>query len=394
MIRSSTVVRPTFAHIDLEVLKANYRSVREFVACRADGSRDPRPPGIIAVIKANAYGHGSVAVARALEQAGATMLACADIEEGVSLREAGIRAPVLVFGALGISDLNGVFEHGLIPTVSSPSAARALQVAAANRATRLRCHLKIDTGMNRFGFRYDNLATTLPDVLASPNLVFDEVYTHFATADQPSHVLFDEQRRRFDAALTTLAELGVRARRRHAANSAALLRDRHSWFEAVRPGLLLYGVVPRPLTAPPTLPVGPVMSLRSRIVAVKGMRPGDTVGYGARFTAGRPTRVAIVPAGHADGLDVRLSGSGSVLVRGRRVPIIGSVCMDSITVDVTELDVSPGDEVVMLGAQGDDRIDVSEMAEWIGTVPHEILCRTGSRIERVYTSSGSTPTPP
>ncbi len=188
--------------------------------------------------------------------------------------------------------------------------------------------------------------------------------------------------------------LGVRARRRHAANSAALLRDRHSWFEAVRPGLLLYGVVPRPLTAPPTLPVGPVMSLRSRIVAVKGMRPGDTVGYGARFTAGRPTRVAIVPAGHADGLDVRLSGSGSVLVRGRRVPIIGSVCMDSITVDVTELDVSPGDEVVMLGAQGDDRIDVSEMAEWIGTVPHEILCRTGSRIERVYTSSGSTPTPP
>ena len=136
------------------------------------------------------------------------------------------------------------------------------------------------------------------------------------------------------------------------------------------------------------------MSLRSRIVAVKGMRPGDTVGYGARFTAGRPTRVAIVPAGHADGLDVRLSGSGSVLVRGRRVPIIGSVCMDSITVDVTELDVSPGDEVVMLGAQGDDRIDVSEMAEWIGTVPHEILCRTGSRIERVYTSSGSTPTPP
>ena len=280
MIRSSTVVRPTFAHIDLEVLKANYRSVREFVACRADGSRDPRPPGIIAVIKANAYGHGSVAVARALEQAGATMLACADIEEGVSLREAGIRAPVLVFGALGISDLNGVFEHGLIPTVSSPSAARALQVAAANRATRLRCHLKIDTGMNRFGFRYDNLATTLPDVLASPNLVFDEVYTHFATADQPSHGLFDEQRRRFDAALTTLAELGVRARRRHAANSAALLRDRHSWFEAVRPGLLLYGVVPRPLTAPPTLPVGPVMSLRSRIVAVKGMRPGDTVGYG------------------------------------------------------------------------------------------------------------------
>ena len=390
MSPSPTVVRPTFAHIDLEILKANYCAVREFVGRRPDGSLDPAPAGIIAVIKANAYGHGSVAVARALEGAGATMLACADIEEGVQLREAGVRTPILVFGALSISDLNGVFDHRLIPTVSSPSAARALQVAAANRAIRLHCHLKIDTGMNRFGFRHDNIASTLPDVLASPNLLFDDVYTHFATADALSHPLFEEQRRRFDAALSTLAALGVSVPRRHAANSAAILRSRQSWFEAVRPGLLLYGVVPRALTAPPTLGVRPVMSLRSRIVAVKGIRPGEAVGYGARFSAARPTRVAIVPAGHADGLDTRLSGSGSVLVRGRRVAIVGSVCMDSIAVDVTELDVvNPGDEVVMLGTQGDDQIDVAEMAAWIGTVPHEILCRTGSRIERVYTPIAS-----
>jgi alanine racemase len=381
------VVRPTFAKIDLEVLKANYLAVHEFVGRLPDGSYDQTPPDIIAVIKANAYGHGSVAVARALEDAGAKMLACADIEEGVLLRQAGIRAQILVFGALSISDLNGIFDHRLIPTVSSPSAARALQVAASNRALQLHCHLKIDTGMNRFGFRYDNLASTLPEVIASPNLIFDQVYTHFATADQPSNQLFKEQLRRFDAVLVALSSLGVDALRRHTANSAAILHSRQSWFEAVRPGLLLYGVAPRSFAIPQALKIHPVMSLQSRVVAVKGMRSGETAGYGARFSTDRPARIAIVPAGYADGLDTRLSGCGSVLIRGCRVSIIGSVCMDSISVDVTELDVvSPGDEVVILGSQGNDQISVSEMAEWIGAVPHEILCRTGSRIERIYTS--------
>ena len=387
------VVRPTFARIDLGSLKANYKAVREFVGRPAAASRAGTPPGVIAVVKANAYGHGSVAVAKALEEAGATMLACADIEEGVQLREAGVRTPILVFGALSISDLNGVFEHDLTPTVSSPFAARALQAAAAPRGRRLHCHLKVDTGMNRFGFRYDNLRTTLTDVLSSPNLVFDAVYTHFATAEHVTLPLFEEQQRRFEVAVASLSGLGLEGRPCHAANSAALLRDRHCWLDAVRPGLLLYGVVPATLTAPPTLTLQPVMSLRSRIVAVKGMRPGETSGYGAQFTATRPTRVAVVPAGYADGLDVRLAGVGSVLVRGQRVPIIGSVCMDSITIDITELDVSPGDEVVLIGSQGDDRIDAAEMAAWIGTVPHEILCRTGSRIQRVYAAGTQTVEP-
>ncbi len=377
------MVHPTFASIDLAVLKANYQAVRAFVAPEAGSGAGPRP-SLIAVVKANAYGHGAVDVARALEAAGATMLACADIEEGIGLRRGGVRVPILVFGALSVSDLNGVFEHGLTPTVSSPSAARALRAAAGLRGARLRCHLKIDTGMNRFGFRHDNLRTTLPEVLASPNLVFDSVYTHFATADQPRHGLFEQQRERFDAALATLSQLGLGRRRCHAANSAALLRDRRTWLDAVRPGLLLYGLTPTSRAAPRDLRLRPVMSLRSRVAAVKGMRPGESAGYGARFTATRPTRVAVVPAGYADGLDVRLAGVGQVLVRGRRVRIIGSVCMDSITIDVTELDVDPGDEVVLIGAQGDDCIDAAEVARWIGTVPHEIMCRIGSRIARVY----------
>ena len=375
------VVRPTFARIDLEALRVNYRALRTFVHGRASVA-----PEIIAVVKANAYGHGVAEVARALESAGATMLACADIEEGVQLRETGVRLPILVFGALSISDLNGVFEHQLTPTVSSPSAAHALQMAAAERDMRLHCHLKIDSGMHRFGFRHDNLATTMPPVLESPNLVFDAVYTHFATSEQTTERLFVDQKARFSAALETLAGLGLRDARRHAVNSASLLGDPDCWYDAVRPGLLLYGVPPMGVSVPRTLPLRPVMSLQSRIVAVKGMRVGETSGYGARFTAVRPTRVAIVPAGYADGLDVRLAGIGYVLVRGRRAPIIGSVCMDSIAVDVTDVDVSPGDEVVLIGEQDELRIGAADVARWLDTVPHEILCRTGSRISRVYTS--------
>ena len=169
----------------------------------------------------------------------------------------------------------------------------------------------------------------------------------------------------------------------HAANSAAMLRDSRVWYDRVRPGLLLYGIVPPPLAS--TLSLTPIMTLGSRIVAVKGVRAGEGVGYGARFNAEQPTTIAIVPAGYADGLDLRLAGRGSVLIRGRRAPIVGAVNMDMLMADVTGLDVGPGDEVVIIGSQGDDRIDVREMAAQIGTIPYEILCRIGSRIQRVYT---------
>ena len=161
-----------------------------------------------------------------------------------------------------------------------------------------------------------------------------------------------------------------------------MLRDSRVWYERVRPGLLLYGIVPPPLAS--TIGLAPVMTLESKVVAVKGLRPGEITGYGARFTAAEATTIAIVPAGYADGLDLRLAGRGVVLVRGRRAPIVGSVCMDMLMADVTGLDVSPGDDVCLIGPQGDDRIDVREMAATIGTIPWEILCRLGSRIERVY----------
>jgi len=375
------MVRPTRATVSLPALAANVRAVTALL--ERDHDPGQPTPGLIAVVKANAYGHGAATVGLALEAAGAAMLACADIEEGVVLREAGVTIPILIFGALSVSDVSGVFTHGLTPTVSTPGAARALEAAAQSRGVRLTCHLKIDTGMNRLGFRHDNLRRTLPPVLESPHLAFDAVYTHFATADVPESPFMEEQRARFEIATAALGALGARGLRRHAANSAALLRDTRTWFDWVRPGLLLYGVVPPPLAAA-DLGLCPALSLTSRIVAVKGIRAGEAIGYGLRWTADRPATIAIVPAGYADGLDTRAAGRASVLVRGRRAPIVGAVCMDMISVDVTGHDVSPGDDVVLIGQQDGAEISAREVAAEIGSIPWEVLCRLGSRVERVY----------
>lgn len=395
------MVRSTVAHVDLAALQANFRAIQQFLA--GGYPPDTRSPSILAVVKANAYGHGAGPVGLALEQAGATMLACADIEEGVVLRQAGIQVPILVFGALSVSDLDGLFEFGLTPTISTPSAAKAVQAAAARHRVTLGYHLKVDTGMNRLGFRHDNLRRTLPELLASENLRLQAVYTHFASADVPESPVFDQQRRSYESALSVVDDLlchdaggssteplhGGRDRPpylRHAANSAATLRDARVWYDTVRPGLLLYGIVPPPLAS--TIPLTPVMSLTSRVVAVKGLRRGEGVGYGWRFTTDAPRTIAVIPAGYADGLDTRLSGRGHVLVRGKRVPVVGAVSMDMITVDVTGIeDVQPGDEVVILGRQGDEswqRIDAREVGAAVGMIPWEVLCRLGSRIERIY----------
>lgn len=373
------MLRPTVATISLDAIQHNLRAVQALLAREAPAA----PPGVIAVIKANAYGHGSTRVGPALEAAGASMLACADIEEGVSLRQAGVTIPLLVFGALSISDLAGVFDYDLTPTVSSPAAAIALEDAAAARGVRLRCHLKIDTGMNRLGFRFDNLAWTMPKVLGSRHLSFEAVYTHFATADLPESPFFEEQRTRFERATAALERLGLRSAKRHAANSAALLRDSRTWYDWVRPGLLLYGIVPPPMSAT-NLDLRPALSLTSRIVAVKGMRPTEGTGYALRWTPQEPRSIAIVPAGYADGLDTRLANRASVLVRDRRVPIVGSVCMDMIMIDVTGLDVAPGDEVAIIGRQQSQEISARETAAAIGAIPWEVVCRLGARIERQY----------
>jgi alanine racemase len=375
------VSRQTVAHIDLGALAHNARAIRAFMA----EARGAAAPALAGVVKANAYGHGAVEVARTLVGAGASMLACADVEEGLELRGAGLTVPILVFGAVGLGEVGGIFDADLTPTVSTPASAGRLQDAAARRGVRLRYHLGIDTGMHRLGLRHDNLARAMPAVLAAPNLEIQGVYTHFATADTPGDELFARQRENFESAGRTLAALGVKGCMKHAANSGALLADPATWFDLVRPGLLMYGVAPRAFEG--RIAVRPVMSLRSRVTAVKGVRIGESIGYGGRFVANRPTTMAVVPAGYADGLDTRLEGRGFALVRGRRAPIVGSVSMDVIALDVTGMGVEPGDEVVLVGRQGGDEISVGEMARWVGTIPYELLCRVGNRVKRVYSSA-------
>jgi alanine racemase len=385
------VIRPTVATVSAAALKHNLQAVQHLLHPSTSGTGAPAHPrtGVIAVVKANAYGHGGVESALAFEAAGASMLACADIEEGVELRRGGVAAPILVFGALSVSDLDGVFDYALTPTVSTPAAATKLQAAAARRGVVLECHLKIDTGMNRLGFRHDNLARSLPPVISSPNLKMTAVYSHAATADEPESPFFEEQRSAFDRSIAALGAMGLRGVRRHFANSAATLRDSRTWYYWVRPGLILYGVVPPPMHAA-DLDLRPALSLSSRIVAVKGIRPAEGVGYGQRWPPrrslgdGGPHTIAVVPAGYADGLDTRLANRGVALVGGRRVPIVGSVCMDMTTVDVTGLDVSPGDEVVFIGRQSAEEITAREMAATIGGIPWEVLCRLGSRIVRRF----------
>ncbi len=373
------MLRSTFAHIDLDAIAANYRAITAFLAGESPGGS---PPSVIAVVKANAYGHGAGPVARALEQAGAEMLACADIEEAVALRTAGVRAGILVFGAMSVSDLGGLFEHDLVPTISTPTAARAVEAEAARRATQIRYHLKIDTGMHRLGFRHDSLRQTLPELLASPHLQLAAVYTHFATAEDPEHPLMERQRAAFDGALATLADMGVPPRGATRPTAPRCCVTHASGSTRFAQACCSMASPPPPLAT--TVPVHPAMRLVSRVVSIKGLRSGESVGYGARYTAELPRRIAVVPAGYADGLDRRLAGRGHVLVGGRRAPIVGSVSMDMITIDVTDVPCAPGDEVVLLGRQGGEVIDVREMAATIGTIPWEVLCRVGTRIERIY----------
>jgi alanine racemase len=248
--------------------------------------------------------------------------------------------------------------------------------------------------MHRLGLRHDELHRTLPAILANDHLGLEGVFTHFASAEAPDSTMFDQQCERFETASQSLMQLmaasdrgpGSRRQRvlRHACNSAALLRGPRAWYDAVRPGLLLYGVVPPPLSL--KICLQPVMSVTSRIVSLKELHEGEGVGYGSRFRASARCTIAVIPAGYADGVDPRLSGRGQVLVRGHRVPIVGAVSMDMITVDVTDAsDVQLGDEVVLLGEQGSEswqHIDARELAAAIGTNPWEVLCRLGPRIER------------
>ena len=370
-------VRPTRAEVNLENLRHNLRFLQRTV-----GNAE-----VWSVLKADGYGHGAKAVGRTLERAGAAGICVALVEEGVELRDAGIRLPILVMGGHFGRATAELIRHDLIPVVHDPAQVEALaEEVRFQSAAPLAIHLKVDTGMGRLGVLPRDVERLAQSVIDHREVVLEGLMTHFACADDGSDVTIDRQLAEFESATRTLAKLGLQVPLRHAANSAALLRGRRFWLDMVRPGIALFGVEPASGLAPA---LRPVMRIRSEVIAIRELEPGQTVGYGATWQACRRSLIATVPMGYADGLARGLSNRGALLVRGARAPIVGVVSMDMTMIDVTDLPgIAVGDEVVVLGEQkgplGTAAITATEIAEQLGTIPWEVLTAVSRRVPRFY----------
>jgi alanine racemase len=364
--------RPTRAEIRLGALRRNYELARSLAG-----------PGVkvMAVVKANAYGHGLVRVATELVAAGADYLGVAFLEEGEALRRAGVKAPILVLGAVATAQIPRFIESDLEITLPSLEKARAVSAAAVAAGARAAVHLKIDTGMERIGVHWYSARPFVDEVLALPGLDIAGLFSHFATADGDLGFA-REQLGRFREVVGYLESIGKRPPLVHMANSAALVALPESRFDMVRPGLLLYGYEPSPERRVGT---EPVMRLMSKVVYFKVARAGAGVSYGLAWRADSDTRIATIPIGYGDGYSRALSNKGEAIIRGKRYPVVGKVCMDQLMVDLgQEGEAFNGDEVLLFGSRGEDRIDAQSLCERIGTIPYELTCMVNSRVPRIY----------
>jgi alanine racemase len=363
----------SYAEISRQALAGNYSSIRRAVGETVE---------IVAVVKADAYGHGAVGVAQTLEVAGARWFAVTSIEEGMELRRAGVRGRILVLADFPRADLDAAAEFRLTLLLHSVDELEELDRWARRREICPRFHLKLDSGMGRLGLAEARVEDVAALLARCPHLRLEGLATHFASAEDFTSGQTDEQLERFRRLVRTLQPDLV-----HMANSAALAYRRETWTSMVRPGLALYGYLmpSRGREVPPAFDVEPVLSWKARVLAVKDVPAGAPLGYNAAFRADRPMRVAVLGAGYADGLDRRLSNGGTVLASGRRVPIVGLVSMDVCLVDLTASpDVAPGAYVTLLGCDGDESLWADELARHCGTIPYEILCRIGKRVVRIF----------
>jgi len=377
-VTSISTLLPTYATVNLAALAHNLSRIKQYLS-----------PGceILAVVKANAYGHGAVEIARALASQGIERFAVASLDEGIALRQAGFSASIVVLGALFENQVSDLVAHRLTPVVSDGRILPALAKAARSYPTPYLIHLKVETGMGRLGFSPEELLPLLDNPLLHSSLQVEGMMTHLADADGKDSTVTERQLGEFRAVLEQIRQRGRTLSLVHAANSAAIVRFPDAHFSLVRPGIMLYGYHTLPATVPaPDLK--PVLSLRTTIAQLRTIPQGGTVSYNGTFVATRPTRIAILPIGYADGYSRQLSHRGSVLIQGRRAPIVGLVCMDMTMVDVTDLvPVQVGETVTLIGQQGGESIWADEVADWIGTVPYEVLCGIGSRVPRLYESA-------
>jgi alanine racemase len=339
------------------------------------------------VVKADAYGHGAVEAGRCLEQAGADALAVALPEEGVELREAGIRSEILLLGPLERAQFDTIFEYRLTPTVTEWSLLEELERVAGQVGRRVPFHLKVDTGMGRLGVAPGDIADRLKLLCRLQNCRLAGVYSHLACAENPQDLHTEVQRKRFSEILGILQSRGVRVPMAHLANSAAILDHPSCLLKAVRPGILLYGCHPSDRCQ--RMEIQPVVEFRTRVLFLKAVPAATPVGYGRTFRTARPSRIATLPVGYHDGLPRTVPQRGSVILRGRRAPFAGVVSMDLATVDVTGIpEVQTGDVATLVGREDQEEIRVEEVAAGARSIPYEILCRIGQRVPRVYHRSG------
>jgi alanine racemase len=365
-------LRPTYVTVSLSRLRANLAAVRNHVG----RSR------VMAVLKANAYGHGLEAVAGCLAPQ-ADALAVAIVEEGIALRRLGITKPILVMGGTWTRQLPLFLEHDLAITVPSIARLEDVEQAAAAAGTVARAHLKIDTGMERIGVRWYNAESLLEASARSAHVRIEGVYTHLANADAPDLAHARLQLERFAEVLRFYERRSLPVPPRHAANSAAILRMPESHLDMVRPGILLYGVYPY-AGAAATIAVAPALSWRTRVVYFKIVEPGSPVSYGSTWRSDHRVRVVTVPVGYGDGYFRAMSNRAQVILRGRREPQVGAICMDQMMVNIEWGEGWNGDEVVLIGEQGRARVTVEELAEWAGTIPYEVLTAINGRVPRIY----------
>lgn len=371
---STDELRPTHLEVDLGALARNYRRIAAHVA----------PARVMPVLKANAYGHGLVQVARKLQECAAPYLAVAYLEEAMRLRQEDIRVPVLVLGGIVGSQIPRFLEHELTLTASSVDKLSAIDACAAALGRRARVHLKIDTGMERIGVHWYSAERLLAHSLTTRHVDVEGIFTHFASADERELGHARLQLERFEEVLRFYEQRSLPTPLRHAANSGAILQLPESYLDMVRPGVLLFGASPA-LDLP--LPFAMEQALRwvTRVVFFKVVKAGNPVSYGGHYVPQRDTRVITMPVGYGDGYMRAMSGRAEVSLRGTRAPVIGRICMDQIMADIAQGTAYNGDEVVLLG----DGLRIEELAAWAGTIPHEILTNINTRVPRVYRDSGS-----
>jgi alanine racemase len=367
------VLRPTVVEVHLNALRFNFAGIRKAVG----------KTRIMAVVKANAYGHGLVRTSRELVAAGADSLGVAFLEEGIALRKAGLKCPILVLGGIIGNQVHHFLDYDLDLTASSVYKLQQIDEIAREMNRRACVHLKIDTGMGRIGINHLNAESLFRAAAEASHCETAGVFTHFASAQSPDTSFTKLQIERFNKALEFYPRNGLTMPTRHAANSAAVLQHPDAYFDMVRPGIMLFGVYPSDDVAH-TIPLKPVMSFKSRVVFFKVVQPGTPLGYDGTWIAPRQTRIVTLPVGYGDGYFRALSGCGDVLMHGRRYPIAGTISMDQCMIDIGGDSAYNGDEAVMIGPQGTECITCEEIASKVGTIPYEVLTSINTRVPRKY----------